>query len=176
MLTDSLYFAIVVVVFFKWLCLYIESVCMCVYVCIRVCVFKPECVCEGLRTTLGSVHSFHRYLGSVQVARLMWQVPLPAEPCYQLLLIVLRFCWLSIDIRKMNWCGAVVVQQILGFLLFFLTMYACGYMWMCAHEWRHWILRGWRWVWATWCGYWEVVWSYGRAASVLNHWSISQPL
>lgn len=53
---------------------------MCVYVCIRVCVFKPECVCEGLRTTLGSVHSFHRYLGSVQVARLMWQVPLPAEP------------------------------------------------------------------------------------------------
>ena len=125
MLTDSLYFAIVVVVFFKWLCLYIESVCMCVYVCIRVCVFKPECVCEGLRTTLGSVHSFHRYLGSVQVARLMWQVPLPAEPCYQLLLIVLRFCWLSIDIRKMNWCGAVVVQQILGFLLFFLTMYGC---------------------------------------------------
>lgn len=62
---------------------------MCMYVCtcISVCVLKPAYVGEGQRMTLGSVLSFHLSLGSVQVARLLWQVPLPAEPSHQPLLV-----------------------------------------------------------------------------------------
>lgn len=73
---------------------------VCVIVRMSMLVCSSHSVGVSQRTALESVLSSHLYLGSVQVAGLVWQIP--AEPWHQPVNRFLRFCWQSTDIRKMD--------------------------------------------------------------------------